>query len=653
LNLAELDLKEDYRSDRDNLIDDFYIPCLAKATLYRRAVGFFSSSSMAIAAKGLTALIRSGGKMQLITSPKLSSEDTHAIAMGLQQREEIIARAIARELDREFENIVGDRLACLAWLLARDILEIKLAITKAVNGYGIYHEKLGIFTDRNNDSVAFTGSANESSSGLIANFECIDVFCSWSSAVRSRVLRKVQNFDRLWNNRTDNVEVIEFPEAARRSLLRMTPDRPPTEERYEVTFNQFSVSEARDNYNLKSSKKQNTWRHQSEAIEIFLDHCHGVLEMATGTGKTRTALTILQKLVELNAIDSVIITTIGTDLLDQWTKQLYPIATRLNPRFRVLQHYEQHHQREEYSLDPDCSILVISRNALRYVLRCLDRQTRSRLLIIHDEVHGLGSPANIENLDGLSVDIAYRLGLSATPEREYDREGTDFIEQNVGSVIYRFSLEDAIKRGILCEFDYHGIEYEISEEDRQRIRGVYVQKQSRKKEGNPMSNEEFWTALARVYKTSKAKLPYFEAFLDEYPEVLNRAIVFVEDRQYGEEVLDLIHHHRHDFHTYYADDDRQKLIDFAEGKINCLITCHRISQGIDIQSLRSVILLSSARAKLETIQRMGRCLRKDPANPDKRAIVVDFIRTQEEDKEELNSDQERKQWLEDLSKINR
>jgi superfamily II DNA or RNA helicase len=93
------------------------------------------------------------------------------------------------------------------------------------------------------------------------------------------------------------------------------------------------------------------------------------------------------------------------------------------------------------------------------------------------------------------------------------------------------------------------------------------------------------------------------------------------------------------------------LVDFAQGKISCLVTCHRISQGIDIQSLRSVVLFSSARSKLETVQRMGRCLRRDPTNPSKRAVVVDFVRVQDEDTEELNTDQLRKQWLTSLSKI--
>jgi HKD family nuclease len=178
LSLRNLDLQDEYRSDRDCLIQDFYIPCLEKATLYSRAVGFFSSTSMAAVAKGLTALIRSGGKMRLVASPYLSTEDIEAITQGLRQREEVIAGAILQELEQEFEQVVRDRLATLAWLLGQGVLEIKLAVAKNIRRYGIYHEKLGIFADAEANIVAFTGSANESSTALIENFECVDVFLS-------------------------------------------------------------------------------------------------------------------------------------------------------------------------------------------------------------------------------------------------------------------------------------------------------------------------------------------------------------------------------------------------------------------------------------------------------------------------------------------
>ncbi len=165
-----------------------------------------------------------------------------------------------------------------------------------------------------------------------------------------------------------------------------------------------------------------------------------------------------------------------------------------------------------------------------------------------------------------------------------------------------------------------------------------------------MSKEEVWIELARVHKTSKAKLPPFKAFLAANVGLLRRAIIFVETREYGEEVLGIVHRHRHDFHTYYAEDDVENLERFAAGDINCLITCHRLSEGIDIRSIETVILLSAARARLETIQRIGRCLRVDPENPGKRAHVVDLLRNREGDGgSEETTDDARRAWLAELA----
>jgi superfamily II DNA or RNA helicase len=373
--------------------------------------------------------------------------------------------------------------------------------------------------------------------------------------------------------------------------------------------------------------------------------------MATGTGKTRTAISILQHLVKSQDVKTIIVTTIGTDLLDQWAEQLYEVASNLNTQFRVLKHYDKFYEKDEYELDPKFSILVISSKSLRNVLRTLTYSVRKNLLIIYDEVHSFGSPQMIEDLSGLSDGISYRLGLSATPEREYDLEGTNFIEEHIGSVIYQFGIEEAIRRSILCEFDYYPIEYEPSEDDRREVQKIYKSQAAKKKAGNPMSKQDFWTALARVHKVSVAKLPYFEQFIANNLDILNKCIIFVEERPYGEQVINIIHRYIHDFHTYYAEDNKQNLIDFAQGEISCLVTCHKISQGIDIKSLRSVILFSSSRTRLETVQRIGRCLRKDSNNPQKKAIVVDLVRNQDENKTELNSDQARKEWLTNLSKI--
>jgi superfamily II DNA or RNA helicase len=221
--------------------------------------------------------------------------------------------------------------------------------------------------------------------------------------------------------------------------------------------------------------------------------------------------------------------------------------------------------------------------------------------------------------------------------------------------VYRYELANAIEDGNLAPFNYFPLDYWPTEEDGERINKVYKKVAARKKEGNPMSKAEIWTELARVYKTSRAKLPVFAEFLKKHSEVLDRCIIFVETIEYGEEVLEMVHKYKPDFHSYFGGEDQSVLERFANGDLECLLTCHRLSEGIDIRSLKNVILFSSARARLETIQRIGRCLRIDPLDPQKRAGIVDFVRADQEDgqdnDEHIPTDQLRRDWLIELSKI--
>ena len=315
----------------------------------------------------------------------------------------------------------------------------------------------------------------------------------------------------------------------------------------------------------------------------------------------------------------------------------------------MYRNYDTHHEAEWFRLSPASAVFLASRRALPSVLENLDFGVAQRTLLIHDEVHGLGSPSNRTRLHGLSESIRYRLGLSATPEREYDEAGNEFLEEHIGPVIFEFTLQDAIRRGILAPFDYHPLPYEMEDDDRARTQQVYARKAAAKAQGEPMTDAEVWMALAHVHKTSRAKLPAFTSFLETHPELLKRCIVFVETMEYGRSVLEIVHRHRHDFHQYFAAEDSSILERFARGELECLLTCHRLSEGIDIQNLRTVVLFSSARSRLETIQRIGRCLRRDPSDPLKRAAVIDFIRAPEGDRP--NSDTQREGWLQEMSQV--
>ncbi|WP_234342088.1 DEAD/DEAH box helicase family protein [Streptomyces leeuwenhoekii] len=625
--MRRIQYQEDYRSGHNNLIEDFYRPSLREANTYWRAVGYFSSTALESFGAPLGEFVLNNGKIRLVTSVQLTEADLKVISEGA-PKEELCAERIQKIVETEFRDGMGDGAARLSRLLELDRLEIRIAIPKS--GTGIYHEKIGLFFDSDGDYVAFSGSSNESRNAFEHNRECIDVYTKWGSPVRAE--RKRRHFEQVWDGTDIGVEVYSFPEAAKQQLLQTYRARAKNR-----------------------SPRNEKWRHQEEALRSFLSAERGVLNMATGTGKTRTALKITKALFDAGEIDNVIVAMDGTDLLDQWYNEVLSIRNQLGRSPHVFRDYDTHKDLQEYCLASRQRILLVSRKGdvrrdpLASALRQLDSRSAQRTLLIHDEVHRLGSPGTRQRLSGLSDTIRFRLGLSATPDREYDEEGNSFIEEHIGPMLMSFDLSDAIERGILAPFNYHPLPYELTQHDRERIRDVYKKQAARAAAGEPMRDEEVWIELAKVHKTSPAKLPVFEEFISSRQDLLERCIIFVETQEYGRHVRDIVHRYRPDFHTYFTNQASSTLSRFARGDLQCLITCHRLSEGIDIQSLNSVILFSSSRARLETIQRIGRCIRSDPKNPKKVANVIDFIRSPDSDTR--NSDQERAEWLAGLASL--
>ncbi len=630
LSLQTLEFEIEYRTGSNNALDEFFRPALAQSAYYWRAVGFFSSTAFESFGEPLHDFVQRGGRIRLICSVELREDDIQAIEQG-QSVAAVTEERIKEIIASEFSGEIGPGVRALCSLLEIGQLELRIAHTESHRG--IFHEKVGIFfdadpspeSDRPEVYVAFSGSTNESRTAFEDNYECLDVYPSWSEQKRAKA--KLKHFEVLWNGTAAGTKIYEFPDAAREMLIRVVTEASGSSQGRSQTAGGIVL-----------------WDHQTEAITEFLNARCGILEMATGTGKTRVALEILKTLIASGEIDSAIVTGFGTDLLDQWGGQL---ATELASEtgYRLLRHYEGRHERDEFTLSPTHSVLLCSRAELASTLRRLPAPLLARLLVVFDEVHGLATETQIERLEGLLDGVRYKLGLSATPERAYDDAGNKFTEANVGPVIYEFPLEKAIEAGILCEFDYIPLCWTASDDDRRRLQGVYKRRAARQAEGSPMSDQELWTELARVYKTSKAKLPILEAYLNEHPEALQRCIIFLAEREYGESVFEMVHTIDHRFNTYFAEDDKEVLKAFARNELSCLITCHRISEGIDIRTVRSVILLASDRSKLETIQRIGRCLRRDPGDPNKRALVVDFVRTSGPDDPDT-ADEERQNWLE-------
>ena len=213
MNLQEVEIKQSYRTSIDKIPRDFYIPLLSRASSYKRAVGFFSSTILSKISTGISELANKGGTIQIVASPKLSEEDIEAIRKGYEVREQILRKAVLREMTEPKTLFEEKCLNQLANLIADGNLDIKIAFTEKNNSIGMYHEKMGLISDDVGNIVAFSGSMNESLTAVSINYESIDVFCSWKSEEqRERVEDKQAAFSAIWNNHEPDITVLDFPE---------------------------------------------------------------------------------------------------------------------------------------------------------------------------------------------------------------------------------------------------------------------------------------------------------------------------------------------------------------------------------------------------------------------------------------------------------
>jgi superfamily II DNA or RNA helicase len=641
-----------YRSEKHNLRRDFFEPCLESFSRYRRAAGYFSSSALRTWAACLPRLaVESQIKIQLLISPELSKTDLASLRLATDDVERhkilqmstdaFITKVLQFQSHADGKQEIELRVQLLAWLIAKGRLDLRFAI----NLYdeeekGIFHKKIGVFEYPWGDWIAFTGSANESMMAHEINAESVDVYRSWIEAENPRVQTKVEEFEEAWNSKGKSLLVLPVSQTSLKLIKVVAPEKPP------------QLRQIRPITPVETDRNE-LWPHQKKAVKAFLKVGHGILEMATGTGKTRTALEIATCLRKAGKIEFMIVAMAGIDILNQWFEDLPGWALQ-NGFAKCYRHFGTHHERDNFLLTPAESILLCSRSALAVVFKELHQsQASTKALIIHDEVHDFGSPTCIATLTGAKDLFAYRLGLSATPEREYDQAGNKFVTTEIGLPVFKFGLRDAIEAKILCPLSYEWIPYSLTKSDKQDLARVFARAATLKKACTPWPKEKLWMELSRVYKRAKNKVPQFEKYLCKKPSgFLRRTLIFVEDKAFADTLYDIIHAKTHSYSAYYAEDEPDVLGRFIAGLLDCLITCHKLSQGIDIRSVQKIVLFSSARSKLETIQRLGRCLRIDPEQPAKVATVIDFVLVNAQGRPDpAGMDYARYKWIAALSNV--
>jgi superfamily II DNA or RNA helicase len=632
--LSELELAVCYRSDSGNIVDEFYVPCLERAVLYQRAVGYFTSSGLSAAAKGLAAFVQTPGKMMLVASPHLDEEDCVAIAKGYEARHDVVARALLRAFEGNFDQIVKDRLACLAWLIANNRLEIKVALPKlgeTGRRRGLYHEKIGLFTDEKGNKVAFSGSPNETEGGLVDNFESIDVFWSWDDP-QGRIVVKEHHFQRLWSDQTPKLEILPFPEAARQRLLQFRkellstcdpesanprtgrlPSRPPSG--YEIP-QEFQLRD-----------------YQTEATKVWFDNgCRGIYEMATGTGKTITALCSGAELFRRENSLGLAILVPFQHLVDQWDD-----AARAFGLLPVKCYESTASWREtlaDHVTDLNIGVrkiicaIATHKTASQPVFLSILGMVRKPILLVCDEVHHLGAP---EYSKALIPQAQFRLGLSATPMRWLDPVGNLILEGYFHKSVFTFTLQDAIASGFLCHYDYYPHLVPLADDEFDRYEDI--SRQIAKVWNRIDDDDRIQSRLdfllrerADVLNCARGKLGALRSLLPE-PQRVQFSLFYCAPGQIDDVVRLLaqdLHMRVRRFTAEENADERTVLLtEFEEGKQQALIAMKCLDEGVDVPATKTAYILASSSNPREFIQRRGRILRTHPSK--NRAIIHDLI----------------------------
>jgi DNA phosphorothioation system restriction enzyme len=633
MSLEGIDFPEEYRSDEADIISDFYIPCLSNSNLYRRAVGYFTSNSIQIAMRGIENFIQNDGTMQLIASPQFSEEDIKAIERGYRSKESLVKERISAAIpDSMTSRTSQTQWECLAWMISTGRLDIKVALARTLENAGIYHEKLGIFSDSLGNHVAFSGSANETSGGLVSNFETIDVFTSWRDS--SRTNRKIQNFDKLWANETKKVEIIEFPEACKNQILKLKPSSPPPPRPINIPKAKgFALPEAKPLRDYQKAAVKNWIQAQGR----------GVLQMATGAGKTITGLSAAQVMHKSGNLDLLVIVCPYKHLVTQWDSEcrsfgLSPILCYRSRNYWMPLLNSALSSIEDTGIAPTTAIVTTSTftsESFQSRIKHFPRKT----LILADEVHNMGAKA-IRRC--LPESIPMRLGLSATPERWFDDEGTDALYEYFGDILKPiFTLKDALDCGALCQYYYYPILVSLNEEEAREY--LRLSRQIAKLAGisgdldGNSAIENLLIKRARLIATAEGKANALRDIISKDKD-FKHYLFYCGDGTIEEDNGNMLRHvdsvvrllstefksRIAKFTAENSMEERDQLLkSFAKEDLQGLVAIRCLDEGVDVPSTRTAVILASSTNPRQFIQRRGRILRQSADKKD--AVIYDMV----------------------------
>lgn len=664
--LRDLTFKGVYKSDQDHILEDFYFPTLSVANRYDRAVGFFSASTISYAAQALSVFVKNGGQIRLILGAFSDRDDLEAVKQGYNEKE--ISEKVGNELLSMISNVSDElfqnRFETLSWLVAHGRLDVRIALRER----GMYHDKVGIIADEAGDKVVFAGSANESTHALLPthNYESINVFRTWIPEQAEFYDPHIESFERLWRNESRSTAVLDIPTAVREKLISTarsmdyTPD-PEIEAAIAArilarTGTTVSTTSGKPREPVTINGQPFKMRdHQIAALEAWKakGDFHGTFNLATGAGKTITAIHAIVKLSEKIDGLACVIAAPYQNLADQWvdilsTFNIYPVKCYI-----ARAQWEDKLSSMVHELTMGSrkfgAIVVVNRTLKSAKFQdCLSKIKGNRLLWIGDECHHHTSKA----YEGfLPSHARYRIGLSATPEHYLDEERNERLSAFYGDIVSNYTLKQAIRDKVLTPYVYypHLVEFTVEEAEEfvdlsEQIGRIMARRNGKTGEMTPQLTG-LLMRRARLVGSAANKIPTLQAVLtgarptqhtlfycgdgtvetDEEDDVSGESIA--QGKRQVEAVSSMLHGMSWDVSRFTSRESRKDrdniLENFRLGIIDAMVAIRCLDEGIDVPACSTAYILASSRDPRQFVQRRGRILRRSPGK--EQALIHDFI----------------------------
>ncbi len=654
-------LRPVYVVPRDDVAAGLLIPAMASAGTVCCMAGFFSSSSFTQLAPGLAAFVnRSRGTFRLLLSPRIEDKDRQAIEAATANPEAVLTEA-AQQLFKDgllsASALARHTVQCLAFLLASRRAELRFVLTRR----GMFHPKVWILAD-DHSSVVAHGSSNPTQPGLIYNYETVSVERSWVETAKAAFFTDL--FDRVWNGTDLTTLTIGMPQGLALIETQAAGVDCPTVDDFWAAWHEdaakglapplpvnVKLPTALPKTRLKIPPglqwEDGPYAHQGQAVRAWEANHRGILAIATGGGKTIASLVASSRLQDDVSSLLLVIAAPFKPLVDQWEREVRrfgvePLPLRNLPEQQRLARLRQGvHALELGEARVEVAVItnaLLNQAGFREFLTTVPAGIST--LLIADEVHNLGAPGFAHNPP---ESFAFRLGLSATPIRQYDEEGTDALLRYFGDVVYSFDLGQAIRAGCLTRYHYYlhpvdlnGDEFEEWEEISSKL--VKMGFGAVEDDTPGLAFDEVKQLLFRrrsILENAESKVACLRSLLlAQRPAAVKHTLIYTSAKHRAGQTTQLVKVNRLlnelgivgrelTYHETGSGEAADILKDFSGGLYQA-VTCMKVlDEGVDIPQTTTAYLMASSTVVREWVQRRGRILRNAPGKS--MAHLHDFL----------------------------